>query len=121
MNTSHESQIAAAITKDSRGDRIFAYVLLLVVSLVALVVGYVLWGLISSLSLNMQSMSEDMRSMRKDISSMSTDIHSMSSDMHAINKELLNMSKSVHNMDVNTKGMQKDINDMGKLNPAKLF
>ena len=67
MYTNHESKIAKAINEDSTRDRAFSYVVLFVISLVTVVMGYILWGLISSLTVNMESIASDMKSMRKDM------------------------------------------------------
>lgn len=114
MSENEESLIAQAITKDSRGDRIFAYILLSVFSVVGTIMGYVMWGLVTSLSSNMQSMASDMHSMRNEISSMSTHIKSMDTSMSTMTTDISKMSKSMESM-------QSDIHDMNKMNPARLF
>lgn len=121
----HESLIANAIAKDSKEDRIFGFFVLFVGALVSVIMGYVLWDLISSLTSNMQSMAADMKSMRNDISilskhvvSMDAGITNMNVNMEKISVDVASMSNGVSHMDTNMNGMQKDMSDM---NPMNLF
>ena len=97
MYQEHESQIAEAINKISKHDRIFAYTLLTIFSIVGMVMASVMWELLSSLSENMQSMAGNMQLMKNDMNNMAQYIQSM--------------DKSMGNMDSNIK-------DMNKMNPA---
>lgn len=135
MYRKRETKIADAIRTDSSNNRIFAYVVLFVISLVVVVVGYVLAGLVTALSkhmetvvVNINSMSASMRSMQKDmtrmtkhIQSMDTSTNVMSVDMNKMRTSVESMSHSLTNMEGSTQDMKDDISEMNKLNPMRHF
>ena len=100
MSTNEQNLIADAINKDSKRDRKFGYFLVSGFMVFAIIIGYVMWGLISTLAGNMQSMADDMNTMKN---------------------SLIQMNGSVGNMDKSTNGMFKDIHKMNELNPVNLF
>jgi peptidoglycan hydrolase CwlO-like protein len=114
------------IDKRSKSDRLFAYILLIVVTFVVSVVGYNMSGLISSLSVNMQSISADIKSMRKEMVSMSHNIESMDSSMTIIASDIKlgtatheDIAQNVEHLTNHIKNMQEDITDMNKMNPLR--
>lgn len=135
MYRKREAKIADAIRTDSSRDRIFSYIVLFVISLLAVITGFILSELINSLSKNMEkttsninTMASEMVLMRKDISQMSHHIKSldgsvinMSSDMKQMGKDVGSMSTNMDKMTKNTKDMKKDMKDFNKLNPMSLF
>lgn len=135
MYRKRETKIADAISTDSSRDRVFAYTVLFVIGLVAVIMGYILGGLISTLTKNMEatasninSMSEEMVLMRKDIRVMAYHIQSidrsvisMSTDISTMSKSVSSMAVDMNNMDQNTDNMKKDMHDISKLNPLRLF
>ena len=114
------------IDKRSKSDRLFAYILLIVVTFVVSVVGYNMSGLISSLSVNMQSISSDIKLMRNEMVSMSHNIESMdssmsiiASDVHSATATHEDISQNVEHLTKHIKEMQEDITDMNKMNPLR--
>jgi len=114
------------IDKRSKSDRLFAYILLIVVTFVVSVVGYNMSGLVSSLSVNMQSISSDIKLMRNEMVSMSHNIESMdssmsiiASDVHSATATHESIAESVGHLNKNIKQMQEDITDMNKMNPLR--
>jgi len=114
------------IDKRSKSDRLFAYILLIVVTFVVSVVGYNMSGLVSSLSVNMQSISSDIKLMRNEMVSMSHNIESMdssmsiiASDVHSATATHEDISQNVEHLTKHIKEMQEDITDMNKMNPLR--
>lgn len=112
-----KSEIARVIQTGNRRERILTYILAFLFSLVSMMLGYILWGLMSTLTLHMESMAKDMHTMKAGVDTMAKNMKYM----EGMNKNLSEMSKSVQNMDVSTEKMQEDMNDMNKMNPARLF
>ena len=129
MTESDKNCIVEAIEKiDKRGkaDRLFAYVLLIVVSFAVSVVGYTMTGLISSLSNNMQTISQDINSIHKEmvyiaknIESMDKSIASIRSDIHSATGTHESIAQDVEELTGHIKKMHEDIEDMNKLNPIR--
>ena len=129
MTIDEKNCIVAAIEKidkRSKGDRLFAYILLIVVTFAVSVVGYNMSGLISSLSRNMQSISTDINAMHNEMVKISQDIESMddsitliASDIHSGTTTHKNIAKDVEQLTKHIKAMQEDIHDMNKMNPVR--
>ena len=135
MYRKRETKIADAIRTDSSKDKLFSYIVLFVISLVVVVMGYVLGGLITSLSkhmesvvLNINSMSLSIKSMEKDMTKMTTYIETMDTSTQTIsvgiqkmNKSMSEISVNVDNMEGKTKDIKDEMRKMNKMNPMKLF
>lgn len=129
MTQEQERCLAEVLDKRSKGDRLFAYILLIVVTFIVGIGGYNLSGLISSLSNNMDSIASDLHAMRNEmvsishhIKSMDNSIITMSSDIHSVNVTLEGMANTVERIDHNIKYMHEDVNEMNKMNPfRKIF
>lgn len=135
MYRKREAKIAEAICSDSNRDRVFSYVVLFVISLVSVIMGFILNGLIVSLSKNMDTTTSNINTMvsevvliRKEIADMANhmktidnSVGSMSSDMRTMSADISNMEKNIKNMDTSTKNLKDDIHEINKLNPARLF
>ena len=135
MYRKREAKIADAIRTDSSSNKIFSYVVLFVISLVVIVVGYILAGLVTTLSvhtekivLNIDSMSSSMKAIEQNMDSMTKYIHSMdtstkemSVDVNKMTDTISSMSKNIEHMDTSTKDMKSDMHDISKLNPLRLF
>ena len=135
MYRKREAKIADAIRTDSSSNKIFSYVVLFVISLVVVVVGYILAGLVTTLSAHMEkivsnidSMSSSMKSieqnmgaMTKYINSMDASTKDMSIDVNKMSDAVSSMSNNIEHMDTSTKDMKSDMHDIGKLNPLRLF
>ena len=114
------------IDKRSKSDRLFAYILLIVITFAVSVVGYNMSGLISSLSVNMHTISSDIKLMRNEMVSMSHNIESMdssmsiiASDVHSATATHEDISQNVEHLTKHIKEMQEDITDMNKMNPLR--
>jgi peptidoglycan hydrolase CwlO-like protein len=126
MTTDQEKYIAEALDKRTKSDRLFAYILLIVVTFVVSVVGYNMSGLISSLSANMQSISSDIKTMRNEMVSISHNMESLDSSVSIITSDIQSatgthedIAQSVKHLNINIKKMQEDITDMNKMNPLR--
>ena len=119
------------IDKRSKSDRLFAYILLIVVTLVVSIVGYNMTNLISSLSTNMQTISSDINSMHNEmvimshniayIKSMDSSMSVIASDIHSATATHEGIAQDVENLTKNIKKMQKEMDDMNKMNPVRKF
>lgn len=114
------------ICENSKWDRVFSYVVLTVATIVTSIIGYILWGLINTLTVSLESISTDLKHMRTEISyltkhvkSMDKSMADMSKDMAIMSDKLSDMSVSVHNIDETTQDMQVDTSDMNKMNPMR--
>lgn len=116
MYEKHESQIAGAIHKISKHDRIFAYTLLTIFSIAGVIMASVMWELLSSLSANMQSMASNMQLMQQDMNQMSQYIASM-------DKAMNHMDESIGEMNSMNPGsyfdMDSNVKDMNHINPFR--
>ena len=126
MTTDQEKLIAEAIEKKSKSDRLFAYILLFVITFIVSIAGYNMSGLISSLSVNMQSISADIKDMRNEMVSISHNMKSLdhsvitiASDIHSATATHESIAESVGHLNNNIKQMQEDITDMNKMNPLR--
>lgn len=135
MYRKRETRIADAIREDSSKDKLYSYIVLFVISLAVGVMGYVLGGVVNSLSkhmenavlsinsisLSIKSMEKDMNTMTQYIQSMDTSTNNISLDIKNVNKSISDMSLSIQHMDKNTKDMEDEIREMNKLNPMRVF
>ena len=138
MYRKRERKIADAIETHSSRDRIFSYVVLFVISLVSVIIGYILWGLITALTTHTEKIVQNMDSLAVDVKSMSKDVHAMSvyishmesmdssmssmgNDINKMANDISTMTTTIEHMQENTKSMKGDMKDFNKLNPMKLF
>jgi|GEM_PF-2559832 len=112
--------------KRTKGDRVFAYILLLVITFAISIVVYDLHKLITALSNDMRSISTDIHAMRTDMGTISGNIESMdlsfsiiATDVHKAVETHDIISKDVNQLKKNINQLQEDITDMNKLNPIR--
>lgn len=129
MTSEQEKCLVDALDKRSKEDRLFAYILLIVVTFVVGIGGYNLSQLTTSLSDNMKSLAVDMRTMRYEVKNISRSVKSMdesisimANDIHTLNTTFESMEYSVKKIDKHINYMHKDMEEMNKINPfRKIF
>jgi len=126
MTPEQERCIADALDKRSREDRLFAYILLIVVTFVVGIGGYNLSKLTTSLSDNMQSIALDLKSMRNEMVTISSNVvlmegsmDTMAADLQKASKTLDGMANSVDFIEKNINNMHEDMETMNKINPFR--
>ena len=129
MTQDEKNCIVEAIEKidqRSKSDRLFAYILLIVMTFAVSVVGFNMSGLISSLSNNMQSISTDIHAINNKMTTISQHIESLDrsialirSDIHSATGTHETIAEDVDHLTEHIKNMQEDIGDMNKLNPIR--
>ncbi len=126
MTQEQEKCIADALNKRAKEDRLFAYILLVVVTFVVGIGGYNLSELTTSLSDNMQSIALDLKSMRNEMQTISSNVilmersmDTMSTDLHKASATLESMTNSVGFIEKNINYMHEDMETMNKMNPFR--